>query len=107
MYMEAETVSMLVWGFSIVMALCLGTLALIWLKKKNNSLIWFVIQLAFLTMAFIRFIDLLLRRPQTPEFMQSEMNSLSLGVIGIFWAAGMICMLVGIWSLNRKKEPYV
>ena len=104
MQMEAETLSMLTWGFFIVIAISLGVVIKLWLESKNNAFIWFIIQLVFLVFAFFRVSYLIQIKPEIPEVMMSEENSLSIGIIGVFWAISMLSMLIGIWQVIKKNK---
>lgn len=104
MQIEAETLSMLIWGFSAVILLCIIVIIKLWLGKKDKAYIWFNAQLAFLALAFYKLVNLLRQGLQIPEVMRSEENSLALGMIGVLWTISMICMLMGLWFTGNKKE---
>ena len=102
MQMEAETLSMLTWGFFIVIALSLAVIIKLWFNSKNKAFIWFVAQLVFLCFGFFRLLDLIKPKTEIPVAMMSEENSLTLGIMGVLWAASMFCMLLGIGLINKK-----
>lgn len=104
MQMEAETVSMLIGGFSLVISIGLLVIAGLLFKYKKGSLLWFLPQIGFLVLAFVKFVVLIQSKPQMPDIMLSEENSLSIGLIGIYWAASMVFMYVGVLSLVRKQS---
>jgi hypothetical protein len=103
MQMEAETISMLIWGFIIIISLSLVIILKWWFNSRNNALLWFVVQFVFLSLGFYKFLDLIRRKIEIPAVMISEENSLSLGLIGLFWAASMISMIIGVYFLNRNN----
>jgi ABC-type Co2+ transport system permease subunit len=39
-----------------------------------------------------------------PELMASEENSLSLGILGVWWALSMLSMIAGIYNIGRKNN---
>ena len=102
MQMEAETLSMLTWGFFIVIALSLALIIKLWFSSKNKAFVWFVAQLVFLCFGFFRFLHLINPKTEIPAAMMSEENSLTLGIMGVLWAACMCCMLIGIGLINKK-----
>ena len=104
MQMEAETLSMLTWGFFVTIAISLGIIIKLWFISKSKAFIWFIAQLVFLVFVFFRFSYLIRIKPEIPEVMMSEENSLSIGIIGVFWAISMLSMLIGIWQVNKKNK---
>ena len=102
MPMEAETITMLFWGFNIVIAISLVLIIKLWIETKEKSYIWFIVQLCFLYFCFITVIYTIKIKPAIPQAMLSEENSLALGISGILWAVSMFCMLIGIWKLTKK-----
>ena len=101
MQMETETISMLLWGFNIVIVFSLILIIKLWMENKNKSHIWFIAQLFFLYFGFLKFLDSIKIKPEVPQVMLSEENSLALGISGILWAISMFCMLRGIWELSE------
>jgi hypothetical protein len=74
------------------------------IKRKNRSLLWFLGQIAFLGLSFNQFINLIQRKPEISEVMMSENNSLTLGIMGVFWALSMVCMILGIWFSSEDRR---
>lgn len=104
MEMEAETLSLISWGFYVVGGFSLLVIIKLWMGNKDKSFIWFIAQLFFLCLSFLKFTYSIRMKPQIPQTMLSEENSLALGISGILWAASMFCMLKGIWNLGRKNK---
>lgn len=104
MPMEAETLSMISWGFLIVVSISLLVIIKLWVSSKDKSFIWFIAQLIFLLLSFLRFIYSVRMKPEVPQTMLSEENSLALGVSGILWTISMVCMLKGIWNLSKENR---
>lgn len=104
MPMEAETLSMISWGFLIVGGVSLLVIIKLWVSSKDKSFIWFIAQLIFLYLSFLKFTYLIRMKPEVPQTMLSEENSLALGVSGILWAISMFCMLKGIWDLSKENK---
>lgn len=103
MQMEAEVLAMMTLGFVGVVLVSIGVIISLWVKTKNKAYSWFLVQVAFLIIAFINFTGLLIGSSSTPETMLSEENSLLLGIVGVFWALSMLFMLIGIYRLGRTK----
>lgn len=104
MSLEAETLSIITWGFYVVGGFSLLVIIYLWMSSKNKSFIWFIAQLIFLCLSFLKFTYTIRIKPDIPQTMLSEENSLALGISGILWAISMFCMLKGVWNLSRKKE---
>ncbi len=104
MALEAEILSLTSWGFYIVGGLSLLVIVKLWISTKDKSFIWFIAQLVFLFLSFLKFTYLVRLKPEIPQSMLSEENSLALGVSGILWAISMFCMLIGVWNLSRKNK---
>lgn len=102
MSMEAETLSMISWGFFIVGGVSLLVIIKLWMSSKNKSFIWFIAQLIFLYLSFLKFTYLIRMKPEVPQVLLSEENSLALGISGMLWAISMLGMLIGIWNLGKK-----
>lgn len=102
MPMEAETLKLLNISFFLIITVCFGVIIKLWFKSKNNGLAWFIAQLIFLVFSFLKFIELIKPNTDIPTVFLSEENSLALGITGVLWAGSMLCMIVGIWSLNRN-----
>lgn len=104
MPMEAETLSMISWGFLIVGGVSLLVIIKLWVSSKDKSFIWFIAQLIFLYLSFLKFTYSIRMKPEIPQTMLSEENSLALGVSGILWAISMFCMFKGIWDLSKENK---
>ncbi len=104
MVMEAETLSLMSWGFYVVGGFSLLVIIKLWMSNKDKSFIWFIAQLIFLWLSFLKFTHSIRMKPEIPQTMLSEENSLALGISGILWAVSMFCMLKGIWNLGRKNK---
>ncbi|MDW7652306.1 MAG: hypothetical protein SCK29_03990 [Bacillota bacterium] len=104
MPLESEVTMLLYGGFFAVIALNFVVILVLWLRNKDKTLIWFVVQFVLLIVTF-RFFELaVLLKPDVPRSMLSEENSLILGLTGVFWALSMLSMLIGIWQLGRRKD---
>ncbi len=103
MYLEAETIGMLILGFAAVIISSLVVIIGLWIKFKSKAYSWFLAQIVILIIAFLRFLRLLMMSLSIPKAMLSEENSLALGIIGVLWACSMICMLIGISKLSKEK----
>ena len=104
MPMEAETLSILSWGFYIVVASSLVVIIKLLISQKDKSFAWFIAQLVFLYFGFLKFLYSIKMKPEVPQTMLSEENSLTLGISGSLWAISMLCMLTGIWNLSKKSK---
>jgi hypothetical protein len=104
MQLEAETIETVVYCFFIVIGLYLVVIASLYYKYKSKALIWFIVQSLFLAKALFKFTDLMQRKPEYPEFMASEKNSLALGITGVLWAASMICMIIGLLFIMKERD---
>ncbi len=104
MALEAEILTLISLGFYIVGGLSLLVIIKLWMSTKNKSFIWFIAQLVFLFLSFLKFIYSIRIKPEIPQTMLSEENSLALGVSGILWAVSMFCMLIGVWNFGRKNK---
>lgn len=104
MQMEAETISMLMICFFVVTGICLVVLFKSWFKSKDKGYIWFVLQFIFLYLSFFEFLNAIKVKPQIPEVMLSEENSLALGITGVLWTASMFCMLMGVWFMEKRNR---
>lgn len=105
MQLESEVLSILRWGFYLVMVLSTGILIKLWLKDhKNKSYKWFYAQLFLLHFCLLKFLKLIKIDSEIPQAMILEQNSLTLGAVGIYWGLSMICMLIGIWNLGKKDK---
>lgn len=102
--MEAETLSIISWGFHKVDALSLVVIIKLWISKKDKSFIWFIAQLIFLYFGFLKFLYSIKMKPEVAHTMLSEENTLAIGISGTLWAISMLCMLIGIWNLSKKSK---
>lgn len=106
MPMESETISMLIWGFIIIIGLG-GILVLrLMFKSRNKAFLWFMSQFLFLLIAFIKILNLIQSQNKIPQSMLSEENSLAIGFIGVFWGTSMVCMFIGIWHLTKDWKSH-
>lgn len=104
MAMEAETLSLISWGFYVVGGISLLVIIKLWTSSKDKSFIWFIAQLIFLYFSFLKFTYSIRIKPEIPQVMLSEENSLAIGISGILWATSMFCMLKGVWNISRKNK---
>jgi hypothetical protein len=104
MAVEAETLSLISWGFYIVVGFSLLVIIKLWTSSKDKSFMWFIAQLIFLCISFSKLTYSIRMKPEIPQSMLSEENSLALGISGILWAVSMFCMLKGIWNIGRKNK---
>lgn len=102
--MEAETLSLISWGFYLVGGFSLLLIIKLWISSKDKSFMWFIAQIIFLCLSFLKFTYSIRMKPEIPQTMLSEENSLALAVSGILWAISMLCMLKGIWNLSKKNK---
>lgn len=101
--MEAETIPLLIGGFSIVMAIVLIFVTLLMFRRKKLSYAWFVVQGVFLTGTFYCALKVLDSNVEATA-MVSESTSLLIGVTAVLWGTSMICMLMGIWGIGENKH---
>lgn len=55
MAMEAESLSLIYWGFYVVGGFSLLVITKLWMSSKDKSFIWFIAQLFFLYLSFLSF----------------------------------------------------
>lgn len=106
MAMEAEVLPLLKTGFVIIMSLIFLVIITLLVKYKKAGYGWLLMHSILFSWACWGLIDLLGVRG-TDGTMASEENSLKIGMIGIIWAASMICMAIGLVKLRpsqRKTE---
>ncbi len=113
MPMEAETMGMLIGGFSFVMALTFIVIITVWYKNRHHkhSYVWIVCHLILFTIGAIYCLQALKYNftmqsasGLTIHPMASEEISLRLGKAGILWALSMACFLMGVIKLTNKKD---
>lgn len=107
MPLEQEVIGLLIGCFSIVMGIAILTVSVLWLKNKNNrsAYIWILLHMLFFSLAvyfFMKAISFDFNHP-----MASEEISLQVGISGVFWALGMICLLIGILKFSKKRKNSV
>lgn len=106
MMMEQETLTLLIVGFSVVMAISMGVLVFLFAKSKNKSMLWFFCQCLALIVGFY-FVYTLLRQKHFDESvysMVSEENSWNIGMTALSWTVSMFFMLMGIFQFNKGKR---
>lgn len=103
MYLEQEVYSLLIWGFALIAFLSVLVLILLYLKCRNRHIFWFGGQVVFLTLAFCYFYKAISYLPNQGNSMYSEMQSVNIALAGIFWAASMVFVLIGVSMLLRKR----
>jgi len=103
MPIESETLSMLYIGFFLIIGLVLIVIIKLWYERKNKSFIWFIAQIIFLSFSFFMFTELIKPNTDIPAAFLSEENSFTLGITGILWATSMVCMIIGIWYISRRR----
>lgn len=103
MPMEQETVGLLVGGFSLIIGIMVLVTLFLWVKSKGNHAAYasVICHFAFLTIAMFVFINAITFNADHP--MASEEISLRLGVSGVVWAVGMLCLLVGLVRFSKGK----
>lgn len=101
--MEAETMFMLIGGFSIVIALSLAFVIAMLLRRKEPSYLWFIVQILFLVGGF-RFALKVLDDNIAANSMVSEQTSMDIGLTAVLWALSMLSMLIGICLTGKKKS---
>ena len=101
MHLEAEVYGLLTGAYVVVAFITAAVLINLYRKAKRPALHWFSAQLALQTVAFRYFHQCVSYRPDH-SFMYSENQSLTIGLAGVFWAASILCMLVGIYKLTTK-----
>lgn len=108
MQTEAETTTLLTWGFFIVIGLGVLLLIGLWFKKKRKVSPFFVFacaHLLFTTLGFFQFLRLMEPKPDVLSVMLSETNSLMIGMAGVWWGLSMLCLYFGIYHLVKSKKP--
>lgn len=101
--MEAETIPTLIYGFSGVIIFTVICILVLWWRNKGISYAWFIGQVLFLVLGFnsaLKIFDL----KTVPSAMLSEEVSLVIGLSALYWALGMVCMVIGIWLLSSKEN---
>ncbi len=100
MIMEAETIITLRNGICIVLFVSAIFFILLWSRTKNISFVWLLLQLIFLGISYYFVEDVLIGNLDISPVMQSEENSLSIGLAGVFWGVSMVCTAVGVYLLT-------
>ena len=103
MLLEQGTTTSITIGFFIILSIVFIYLILLFTKRKNKGLLWFIPQLAMLILCFYFFISLINTLTTVPTAMLSEENSLLIGCLSISWALSMLFMILGITSITKNK----
>lgn len=103
MQISAETLTMMVLGFAIVILLSLAVIITLWIKTKRNAYAWFLAQVILLTIAFLMFIGIMKINSDFSKAMSTKVTFVAFGIIGILWTFSMLCMLLGIFFLGKEK----
>jgi len=107
MLLEQEIKGLIILGFIIIILIVFISILLLWKKTRNRGLLWFIPQLATLSLCLNLFLKLINNQITVPPVMLSEENSLMVGFIGISWGLSMIFMTLGITvSIKNKPELY-
>ncbi len=101
MPLEAETIITLRIGFCIVLLVSATFFILLWIRTKKVSFIWLLFQLIFLGISYYFVEDFLIGNLDIHPVMQSQENSLSIGLAGVFWGVSMVCTAVGVYMLTK------
>ena len=113
MPMEAETMGILVGGFSIVMIIALTIVITLWFKNKQYKKVysWIVAHFVLFTFGIVYLLkainyDIAIQTTTgiTIHPMASEEISLRLGIAGVWWALSMSCLLVSIIKFTTLKK---
>lgn len=96
MPLEAEVRGLVLFGYIIICVIYVTSLFILWRRTRNTGLLWFLPQLIFMSVSFYSFYNLIGFKDSTATAMESEMNSLTVGGMGIFWGLSMIFMVIGI-----------
>lgn len=99
---EAEVPLFLLVGFTAVAILSFVALFVLFIRYRNLNLLFFLVQLLFLILAFRYLFGLITVADNHP--MLTEECSLRVGLAGICWAFSMLFMFIGIYRITRKKE---
>ncbi|WP_342505079.1 hypothetical protein [Sporosarcina sp. FSL K6-2383] len=107
MPLEKEVVNLLTGGFIIVIGMAILTTLLLWLKTRNNSFAYTCTLLYFLLFSvsiyfFLKAISFDYNHP-----MASEEISLRIGISGVVWALGILCLMMGIVNFSKTKSSTV
>ncbi len=102
--MEAETISLLITGVIIVLALSLIVITSLLIKRKSRGYFLFIVQLIFTGLSFYQLIEIYNIRDNTDGLMSSEAISGKIGISAVLWAIGMLCMLAGIIMTNKERK---
>ena len=106
MVLEEGTGRLVIFGFVILMIIFSVWLLLLWKRRRNKGFIWFIPQGGMLILAFSMLRRLINNYQTVPSTMLSEENTLTLGFMGLSFAASLIFMLVGIGktsNINLRK----
>lgn len=99
MGLDIETLAILLIAFIGIIIFSLIFIINLMVKYKSTVYIWFFVQTAFLFAAFIIFLGLIIVNYKTPR-----QNAVAIGIMEFLWACSMLCMLIGISGLSRRKE---
>ena len=101
MHLEAEVYDLLIGAYVAIAFTAAAVLFFLYRKAKRPALHWFSAQLILQTVAFRYFHQCISYRPDF-SYAYTATQSLTIGLAGMFWAASIICMLVGIYKLTTK-----
>lgn len=97
--LEEEVTVLLRAGFLIVMIPVFILVIYFMIKNKKHGYGWFLGHLILFSFGALTWIRIL----ETRAFTSSVYNSVTISVIGIMWAISMVCFVLGLLSLSRKK----
>jgi hypothetical protein len=102
MALEQEIKVLFLLGFVLIMAIVTFSIFLLWRKSRNPGLIWFIPQLALLSLCILFFKKLIDNARPVPAVMLSEENSLMVAYMGVSWGFSMIFMVIAITKSLKK-----
>ncbi|PZE21021.1 hypothetical protein [Paenibacillus xerothermodurans] len=104
MPVEAETLSMLTVGFSIVLLIGTVVFTALLVRTKSFGYIWFLLNIALLIAGYYFALDVLRGNTDVHPVLRSEANSLSIGLTAVFWGFSVLCTLIGVLHISHRTE---
>jgi hypothetical protein len=103
MLMEEEVIFLLRVGFLIVMIPVIVVVIVLMIKFKKRGYGWFLSHLILFSLGALTWVRIL----ETRAIASSVYNSVAISMIGVVWAASMICFVQGLLFLSRIQTTEV
>ncbi|SFJ76117.1 hypothetical protein SAMN02799624_05825 [Paenibacillus sp. UNC496MF] len=107
MEIEEELVSMLSLLFFVIIIPYFFIVLYYVIKTKHLLLNFLFLQIFFLVIAYFTAIHWLNDSTNTNSIMESEENSLYIGLVVLFWAVSMVCLIIGLLGLIKRNKKDV